>query len=75
VSAAVLSSIASAVATVLLAALLRQLAAIRRDAKRFMAEHLWLLATTDWARTSIMQIMRELGLNGDKPPDWPGMKR
>jgi hypothetical protein len=45
-----------------------------KNLKRFMQEHLWLLASADWSRKSITQIMRDLGINGDPPPDWPGRK-
>lgn len=68
-SAQVLSAIFGALASGLLAALVGMLRGIRRDVRQFMTEHMWLIATANWSRTTIMQIMQELGIQGEQPPD------
>jgi Ser/Thr protein kinase RdoA (MazF antagonist) len=71
-SATVLAAVSSAVSTAILAMIGRMLASIHRDVRRFMKEHLWLLATADWTITSVQAVMHQLGINGADPPDWPG---
>ena len=41
---------------------------IRTDFRRFMQEHLWLLATTMWTRDKVLIIMKRLDLPVDNPP-------
>lgn len=66
----VITSVISGSAVLLLAALTRGLFGIRKDFRKFMAEHVWLIATTLWTRDKITVIMRELGMPvGNPPPD------
>lgn len=58
-----------ATASGLLAALVGLVRGLRRDVRTFMTEHLWLIATANWSRTSIMTLMSELGIDGPPPPD------
>lgn len=64
----ILSSIISGVAVILLARIASGVRGVRRDFHRFMAEHLWLLATTMWTRDKVIRIMAELGMPADNPP-------
>jgi hypothetical protein len=74
-TAQVVSAVTGATATGLLALLVSILRGIRKDIKRFMAEHLWLLAVADWSSRSIVRLMRDLGIDYEPPPDWPGRKQ
>lgn len=64
----VVSSIISGVAVLLLGAIARGLIGVRKDFRRFMAEHMWLIATTLWTRDKVLRIMRDLGMPADLPP-------
>ena len=69
-ASAIIQSVIGAVAVVLLGAIGRGLLGMRKDFRRFMFEHTWLLATTLWTRDKVVQIMRELKLPVDnQPPD------
>lgn len=68
-TAAALSAVFGAIASGLLAALVALIRGMRRDIRTFMAEHLWLIATANWSRTSIMTLMDQLGLDGPPPPE------
>ena len=66
----IISNSIGGVAVLLLAAIGHGLLGIRRDFRRFMAEHTWLLATTLWTRDKVVKIMEHLGMPiGDDPPD------
>lgn len=66
----VISSIISGSAVLLLAGITRGLMGVRKDFHKFMAEHVWLIATTLWTRDKITVIMRDLGMPlGNPPPD------
>jgi len=69
VTLAALSAVFTAIASALLAALVAMIRGVRRDLRTFMAEHMWLIATANWARTSILTMMRDLGINGESPPE------
>lgn len=64
----IVSSVISSVAVLLLAGIARGLLGVRADMRRFMLEHTWLLATTLWTRDKVMQIMRTMDLELDRPP-------
>lgn len=64
----IISSIISGVSVVILAGIARGLLGIRAEFRRFMAEHLWLLATTTWTRDRVLRMMAELGMPVDVPP-------
>jgi hypothetical protein len=68
-SGQIVSSIISGAAVLLLAGIARGLLGTRRDFRRFMAEHTWLLATTLWTRDKVIQIMERM----DMPLDTDGM--
>lgn len=68
----IVSSVISGSAVLILAALTRGLLGLRKDFRKFMAEHVWLIATTLWTRDKVTVIMRELGIPmGNPPPDVP----
>lgn len=64
----VISSVISGTAVLLLAAIARGLLNVRNDFRRFMGEHLWLIATTMWTRDKVIRIMNDLGMPLDNPP-------
>ena len=64
----IVSSIIGGVAVLLLGGIGRMLIGIRTDFRRFMQEHLWLLATTMWTRDKVLIIMKRLDLPVDNPP-------
>lgn len=64
----IISSIISGAAVLLLAGIARGLWGIRDDFRRFMQEHLWLIATTMWTRDKVILIMKELKMPVDNPP-------
>ena len=64
----IISSVISGVAVLLLAGIARGLIGVRKDFRRFMTEHLWLLATTLWTRDKVLQIMHKLDLDSGPPP-------
>ena len=64
----IVSSVIGAVAVALLAAIGRGLVGIRKDVRRFMQEHLWLLATTLWTRDKVVLIMKRLDMPVQDPP-------
>lgn len=74
ITAAVLSAIFTAVASILLAAVVKVLSNMRGDVQRFMAEHLWLLASAQWTQKTVGELMEQLGMHADPPPEWPGKK-
>ncbi len=64
----IISSVISGVAVLLLGAIARGLVGMRKDFRRFMAEHVWLITTTLWTRDKVMHIMRDLGMPAEQPP-------
>lgn len=64
----IVSSIISGVAVLLLAGIARTIRHVTKDFKRFMAEHMWLIATTMWTRDKVIRIMSDLGMPLDNPP-------
>lgn len=56
------NSIIGGVAVLLLAAIGKGLLGVRKDFRRFMYEHAWLLATTLWTRDKVIRIMEEMGM-------------
>jgi hypothetical protein len=68
-SGQVISSVLSAVAVVILAMIGSTLRRMSNDIRRFMREHLWLLAMADWTKTSVQAIMHHLNINGTSPPN------
>jgi hypothetical protein len=69
-TAQIISAVTGAMATAILAVLAGTLRAIRRDIRKFMAEHLWLLAIAGWSVRSVNQMARELGIDIEPPPEW-----
>jgi hypothetical protein len=71
--AEIISSIISGVTVLLLAGITRGLLGVRKDFRRFMAEHTWLLATTLWTRDKVIQIMQSMNMpvDGSPPSDLP----
>lgn len=67
-TAQILDAVLSAITVVFLGAIGRGVLGLRKDAKRFMTEHMWLLATTLWTRDKVLVIMDQLGLEPDNPP-------
>lgn len=69
----IVSSVIGAIACGLLTWIARRLARIGIEFHRFMAEHVWLIATTLWNRDKVIRIMDQLGMPvNDVPPDQPG---
>lgn len=64
----ILSSIISGVAVLLLAGIAQAMRGVRKDFRRFMAEHAWLLATTLWTRDKVLRIMERLDMPIDSQP-------
>ena len=64
----IVNSIIGGVAVVLLAAIGKGLLGMRKDFRRFMYEHAWLLATTLWTRDKVIHIMQEMGMPILEPP-------
>lgn len=64
----IVSSVIGGVAVLLLGAIGRGLLGMRNDFRRFMQEHLWLLATTMWTRDKVMLIMKRLDIEIEDPP-------
>jgi len=71
--AEIVSSIISGLTVLLLAGITRGLIGVRKDFRRFMAEHTWLLATTLWTRDKVLQIMdrMDMPVDGTPPGDLP----
>ena len=67
-AADIVSSVIGSIAVVLLGAIGRAMIGMRRDFRRFMQEHLWLLATTLWNRDNVRKIMTHLGMPIDNEP-------
>lgn len=69
----IISSVVSGAALLLLAAITRALVGVRRDFRRFMTEHLWLLATTMWTRDKVIKMLQLLGMEdaSNPPADLP----
>ncbi len=69
----VMSSVISGVSVLLLAWIARSIIGVRKDARRYLAEHTWLLATTLWTRDKVLQIMdhMDMPVNGEPPADLP----
>ena len=72
-TAEIINSVIGGMAVLLLAAIGRGLLGMRKDFRRFMAEHVWLLATSLWNRDKIRQVMAKLDmpLEDDAPEDLP----
>lgn len=72
----IVQSIIGGTAVLLLAGIGKMLLGVRKDVRRFMQEHTWLLATSLWTRDKVMQIMVKLEMPiTDDPPDklpWHG---
>ena len=64
----IISSVIGAIAVGLLTFIARAIKNIGGDFRRFMQEHMWLLATTLWTRDKVVRIMTELNLPMDQPP-------
>lgn len=64
----IVSSIIGGVAVLLLGAIGRMILGIRSDFRRFLKEHLWLLATTLWTKDKVLLIMQRLDMSIDNPP-------
>jgi hypothetical protein len=58
----IVSSIIGAVAVALLSFILSTLRRLFNKFDRFMAEHMWLIATTLWTRDKVMEMMQSLGM-------------
>ena len=73
VTAQMLDSILSGATVLLLAFIGRGMLGMRRDFRRFMAEHAWLLATTLWNRDKVLKIMArlEMPIENSPPDDLP----
>lgn len=66
--AEIVNSIVSGIIVLLLAAIARGMMGVRKDFRRFMAEHAWLLATSLWTRDKVLMIMAQLQMPVDQPP-------
>lgn len=64
----IVSAIISSLAVVLLTAIARAMLGLRNDLRRYMTEHVWLLATTLWTRDRVIRIMRVMDLEVAEPP-------
>lgn len=66
----IITSIISGTAVLLLAGIAKAMLGVRNDFRKFMGEHMWLIATTMWTRDKVINIMRDLGMPlGNPPPD------
>ncbi len=65
------TAVVSAATPIILAWIAKSLLGLRNDTKRFMSEHLWLLAMAQWTSTSVADIMHHLELPFQPPPEWP----
>lgn len=61
-------AIVSGVTVIFLAWIGRGVMGMRRDFRRFMTEHSWLLATTLWTRDKVLRIMAQLDMPTEDPP-------
>jgi hypothetical protein len=68
VNAQTVSAIISGASVVILTAIGRMLLGMRKDFRRFMAEHAWLIATTLWTRDKVVRIMDQMNMPMDTPP-------
>jgi len=68
VNAQIVSSVIGAIATAILAVIGKAVLGLRADTRRFMAEHMWLLATTLWARDNVTRIMGHLDMPVESEP-------
>lgn len=75
--AEIINAVIGGVAVLLLAGIGRGMMGIRRDFRRFMVEHTWLLATTLWNRDKVRLIMAklEMPIEGSPPGDLPPYHR
>lgn len=64
----IITSIISGSSVLILAAIARGLLGMRKDFRRFMQEHLWLLATSMWTKDKVIHIMQELDMPVGNPP-------
>jgi len=64
----ILSNVLGAVAVGLLGFICHVILRAYRKFDQFMAEHMWLLATTLWTRDKVMEIMGMLGIEVQIPP-------
>lgn len=64
----IFANVIGGVATVLLGGIATLLWRGYRKLNRFMAEHLWLIATTMWTRDKVMVMMHQMGMPIDNPP-------
>lgn len=67
-NAQTVSAIISGASVVILTAIGRMLLGMRKDFRRFMAEHAWLIATTLWTRDKVVRIMDQMQMPMDTPP-------
>lgn len=69
-TAELVNSITGGVAVLLLGAIGKGVLGLRKDFKRFMTEHTWLLATSGWTRDKVRKVMGQMGMPvEDAPPD------
>ena len=75
-NAQIISSVIGAIATAILAVIGKAIIGLRADTRRFMTEHMWLLATTLWTRDNVTRIMDQLDMPGtsDPPENLPHRK-
>lgn len=66
--AELLNTIIGGVAVILLAAIARSVAKVTGEFRRFMAEHVWLIATSLWTRDKVVHIMDKLNMPMEQPP-------
>jgi hypothetical protein len=64
----IVSSVLSGIVVLILASIARTVASFHHEFRRFMAEHVWLLATTLWTRDKVTKIMKRLDMPMDDPP-------
>ncbi len=67
-AAEIISSIVSGISVLILGWIGRGLIGMRKDFRRFMAEHMWLLATSMWTRDKVLRVMADLDMPVDHPP-------
>ena len=51
-------------------AAVRQLGKIRGEVKSFMQRQQWLLLNAQWTQRTVADILRQLGITGEPPPEY-----
>lgn len=64
----ILDSVLSGSGVVFLGFIAKMVRSVRRDFRRFMTEHSWLIATTLWTRDKTLRIMDHLNMSPENPP-------